>query len=164
MRDGPGSSARRMKYKYQLLIGAFTLIVVIAAFIFCLGQPSVLVHFKDQAAVDPGDGLFVIFNPTRNREPEYAANSLLENFKVGRCHQAIGALPKDEYSPNTCEKEEEYKLTSWKLADRKDETDKVILHFKASRKDHPGNAYGNVWITAKKYKDGWKVVRYEAWY
>lgn len=125
---------------------------------------SVLIRFKDAAAVDPGDGLHVVFNPLRNRKPELVATSFLDLLQKDQCQEVKKVLKKIEYVASICEREAEHRLISWELANREDKSDQTFLHFKVKRTGYSDSIYGNVWVTVKKQNEKWLIENYEAWY
>lgn len=136
------------------LIFAGTLFVF--AKFYLSDKPSVLYKYKDRAAVDPADELFVIFNPFRDKTPEVEAEKVFEMIKNGNCEQISTNVKID------CERENEYKLKSWNLADREETENRINLHYKVYRRE--ANHYSNVWITLQKASEKWQLIGYEAWY
>ena len=150
-----------MKVFLAVLAAAlFGLVVVTGASLY-LSHSTVIFRYKDNAAVDPADELFVLFNPFRSREPEVVAESLLNQLKQGHCDAALTTLP-EERSSYICERERDHKLTGWTLVDRSDEPGTTTLHFKAYRAD--SSVYGNTWIVLSKQANGWQVSGIESWY
>ena len=150
-----------MKVLLVILALGLVCVTVVAGILLYLAPSSVLFRHKSKAAVDPADELFVLFNPFRDREPEVAAESLLNQMKRGHCDAALSALP-SERSSYICEREKEHKLTGWSLVDRNDEPGTATLHFTAYRADSP--VYGNTWVVLSKQANGWQVSGIESWY
>ncbi len=143
------------KFGLPVVLIATGLLFVFAQFYFS-GKSSVLYKYKDRAAVDPADELYVIFNPFRDKTPEIEAEKVFESLKIGNCEQIEPNVKID------CERENQYKLKSWDLADRVENGDQINLHYKVYRQSH--NHYSNVWINLEKVSDKWKVTSYETWY
>jgi hypothetical protein len=59
-----------MKGKRKAILISLTMAVVLLTFALFFMPSPVLIRRKGGAAVDPADGLIVIFNPIRDRQPE----------------------------------------------------------------------------------------------
>lgn len=146
------------------------LILLLAIFVvfglFLYFTPSaVLYRYKSSTAVDPADGLMVIFNPFRGRHPENTANLFLNSLKDGKCYETLAEIPlESESKVHICEKESEYPMKNWHLVDSIEEGDQTILHFNAVRKAENSEYYSNTWITLIKHQDKWQVVEFSSWY
>jgi hypothetical protein len=152
------------KKRKAILISSATAIGLLLLALFFLTSP-VLIRWKDRAAVDPADGLTVIFNPMRNRQPERAATAMLRLLKDGKCEEVVSDTPIDqEYREYICGKEQMHPLKDWTLVDRTDGSEGSLLHYKAYRADYSPELYGNIWMNVVKQGDNWKLTRYEAWY
>jgi len=155
----------QMKGKRKAILISSNIAVVLLILAFFFMPSPVLIRHKDSAAVDPADGLIVIFNPIRDRQPEKAAAALLRLLKEGRCEDVVSDTPIDqEYKAYICGKEKAHPLTDWKLVDRTDSSEGSLLHYMAYRADYPPELYGNIWINVEKRDGGWNLTRYEAWY
>jgi hypothetical protein len=153
--------AAPMKHKRAIIFGLAATILLLLLFV----RPSVLLRLKDPSAVDPGSGLFVIFNPLRDRGPEQCAARFLALLRDGKCEQSIGTLRDSSRRLETlCREESEHRLTHWDMIDMKDESGKMRLHFKVFRASYGENGWGNVWVTVERSEQGWQVSDYEAWY
>lgn len=120
-----------------------------------------MLRLKDPSAVDPGDGLLVIFNPFRNRAPERCAEQFLEELKEGKCLE-LKAITKQNYE-YICTKEAEHKLLDWKMVDIKRESGKLIIFFRVLRTGYAGYD-GNTWLNVEQQGDRRDVSVFEAWY
>ncbi len=149
-------NSRIFKFGLPIVLIATGLLFVFAQLYFS-GKSSVLYKYKDRAAVDPGSDLFVIFNPFRDKTPEIEAEKAFEILKNGNCEQIESNVKID------CERENQYTLKSWDLADRKENGNQINLHYKVYRQRVVGH-YSNVWIILEKDSDKWKVTSFEAWY
>lgn len=149
---------------FRWLLALFMLICVVIGWLLFAQKSSVLVNSKDSVAVDPGDGVFVVFNLFRDREPEEAAAAFLESLKMGHCEELKKTLSDVKAARPNCESESRLQLISWELANREERPDEISLHFKANRKTYPKNVYGNIWITVKKQSNQWQIKAYEVWY
>lgn len=138
-----------------LFIAAGT--VFFAARAYLTDQPSVLYRHKDSAAVDPADGLFVLWNPFRDRMPEAEADGLLADLKNGVCGKITPELALD------CEREAAYPPQTWELADREETATHTRLHYRIYRKDHDG-ASSNGWLELQRSDGQWRTVSVEFWY
>ena len=153
------------KRRKAILISSAPVVLLLLA-LFLVSSP-VLMKWKDPSAVDPADGLTVVFNPMRNRQPERAAAALLRLLKDGKCEEVVADTPlEQEYREYICGKEKMHPLTDWTLVDRTDRffSGGSLLHYKAYRADYPPELYGNVWINIVKQGGSWKLTNYEAWY
>ena len=127
----------------------------------------IIMRYKDSAAVDPGDGLFVIFNPIRDKSSEIVAEALLTSLKKGNCQQIREIYLDEKYkehSEHICDREAKYKLVDWYLVDREDEFSHCRLHFKAQRVSYSNGTYGNVWVSLIQENNKWVITDYESWY
>jgi hypothetical protein len=147
---------RKKRLVITLLIAAILMLTLTYLF-----PRPVLLRLKDPSAVDPGDGLLVIFNPFRNRAPERYAEQFLERLKEGKCLE-LKAIAEQNYE-YICTKESEHKLLNWKLVDIKKESRKLILFYRALRVGYKGYD-GNTWLNVEQQGDGWEVTSFEAWY
>ena len=136
----------------------FVGILFVSAKLYFSDKPSVLYKYKDRAAVDPGADPFVIFNPFRDKTPEIEAEKVFESLKNGNCEH-IGLNVNID-----CEQQNQYKLKSWDLADRIENSDQINLHYKAYYYGDENNYYKNIGVTLQKDSDKWKVSNYGLWY
>lgn len=149
----------------KLKFGLLYIFIFIGA-IFLIGfkyfsKPSVLLKYKDRAAVDPGQDLFTVFNPFRDKTPETEADKFLENLKNGNCGQLKYAFQVNcEYEND----KENYALQSWNLIDREETDNQVTLHFQGFRISDSQNSYSNIWLTLQNDTGKWTIVDYEVWY
>ncbi|HEY7543703.1 MAG TPA: hypothetical protein VID27_02415 [Blastocatellia bacterium] len=151
----------KRKIIFRIVLAATALLLLLALWV----RPAVLLRLKDPSAVDPADGLYVVFNPLRNREPEHCAAHFLGLLRDGKCEHSIGSLRDSSRRLETlCREENEHKLVRWELADRKDESEKIELHFRVFRVGYRENTWGNVWVTVERNEQGWQVGDYQAWY
>jgi hypothetical protein len=117
------------------------------------GRPR-LFRFKDPATVDAANGLFVVLNPLRDRQPERAADAFLRAMQSGRCEQLLGFY--DAHSrEDICGRERVYPITGWKLLDRSDTGDQVRLFYLTFR-PMPANTF----VTLVRTTGGWRVQSY----
>lgn len=121
-------------------------------------KSSVIYKYKDKAAVDSADGLFVIFNPFRDKTPEIEAEKFLEVLKNGNCEQLQSNVNID------CERENQYSLKFWQIVDREEKGNHINLHFKAYYYGDENNYYKNIGVTLQKDSNRWKVTNYGLWY
>jgi len=143
----------------SVLSGALILLSIL---VFYFSGPR-LFRYKDRAAVDPADGLFVIMNPLRNRSPEIAADTYLENIRQKHYREAFAGLP-NQRIVDLIERENRHPLESWELADRQDTTIDCLLHLRGFRTGYRPGVWGNIWVRVKKVPRGWTVTDYQAWY
>lgn len=109
---------------------------------------------------------FAVFNPFRDWQPETSAAEFLTDLRNGNCKGVMQELSESysaEYQQTTCEKEQTYKLLSWKLANRTDEDAKVRLYYRVWRKGSSG-VHGDAWLTLEKTAGDWRVTRYDRAY
>ena len=133
--------------------------------LFAMQSRSVLYRF-----VVPGtpskEPAYAIFNPFRDRQPERSADEFLTQLQHGDCESAMGALSQahsPEYRQTTCEREQTYRLMSWKLKNRTDESNTVRLYYEVKRQQYSGNT-GQVWVTVENAGGLWRVTRYDRAY
>ena len=120
----------------------------------------VILRFKNPVTVDPGDGLYVVFSPLRDRSPEREAKKLPESLQQGECEKE-----KMTAAVQSCAEEKANRLTGWRLIDRQDNRDRsVSLHFKVNRSTYAPGVWGNAWITLMPDRGVWKATDYDTWY
>jgi hypothetical protein len=165
-RVGPRIYVKNSRMKKMKIIGIFVaLSSVLGILAFLWYSPPVLFHFKDRAALDPADGLFVVFNPFRDRQPEHMAERFLNLLSGPNKKEVISQLKaKEEYAAYLTERETAHPLTGWSLMDRQNEKGRLSLHYKAWRADYPHAVYGNVWLFLRNDNGIWKIEGFESWY
>lgn len=144
------------KFWLPVLLIFIAVFIVLAQF-YLSDKPSVLYKYKDKAAVDPGNSLFVVFNPFRDKTPEFEAENVLEQLREGNCKEIGTDLEID------CDRETTSELMTWNLVDREEQTDRIRLHYAVYRRNNESR-YSNVWITLQNESGSWKARSFEAWY
>jgi hypothetical protein len=160
-----------MRIKKALTIFLLLLIVLVvtgslvfASFAYARKSEAVLFRVEDKA--DPVRTPFIfILNPFRDRSAENAAISFLERLKQGQCQPALAELNYPiEQLQDICERETNYPLLSWSLADREQQpSDQLRMYFWADRQ-YPSRGRGQMWVTVQKNENKWQVVDFECWY
>jgi hypothetical protein len=141
-------------------LGLFILILALVGICIRVLTSPVIFHLKDPAAVDPGDGLYVMFSPVRNRAPERVGNSFFERLKVGDCGTGLTAVASD-----SCGAERKYAPYRWTLVDRRDSSDgKVTLQYKLYCRGYQDDSWRNAWITVARVENEWAPVSYDTYY
>ncbi len=134
--------------------------VILAALCIRAATSPVIVSFKDPSAVDPSDGLFVLFSPLRSRGPERVGDRFLEALKRGDCGTGITAVARDY-----CDREKRGKITRWTLVNREDFSDESIsLQYKIFESGYQKGAWRNAWLKLKPVRDGWVPEYYDTYY
>jgi hypothetical protein len=133
-------------------------IVAVAVGIVVVGRKPVLFSFTDAGELRRPS--FSLLNPFRNREPEEAADDLLRDLGRGDVMAALGRVQSAErVSPEIYAKEQKYSLRKWKLADRDDGADEVMLLYRASRE--PSERFDwDVRMRVQKRGDRWAVTEF----
>ncbi|MBK7599429.1 MAG: hypothetical protein IPJ07_13265 [Acidobacteria bacterium] len=131
------------KWAFSLLVLAILSLAI--GYSYSNNMP-VWARFREPAAVDPNDSLFVIFNPFRDREPEIIAASFLSSLKDDKCEEIRSKFPAIQLTADQCEQENTIQIIKWELINRKDQAGEIELHYKVSRIGYPKNVYGNTWI------------------
>ena len=156
-----------MRIKKLLTILSLLLMLLLAALAthaYTRRAKPILFRIVDQA--DPvKTPSMLILNSFRDRGAEGAATAFLEKLKAGQCQQAVENLyDKDAaYRQYICERESKYPLQSWSLADREEQLSKVRMYFWNNRPGYNGEV-GQLWMTAEKQGNQWRVINYECWY
>lgn len=145
------------------LIIAATLIAGVGACSFLMRSQPVIFSYAEVGSMTK-EPVFSIFNPLRDREPERSAEQFLQRLQSGRCEAAISKVDGSfEYKQVTCDRERVYRLKSWQLKNRTDESQSVRLYYEVMRQTYHGLT-GQVWITVEKKPDAWHVTRYDRAY
>ena len=149
--------------KFRILIFVLTAIVGFAVYLFFNRSTAVLYRYVDRSSVQYS--AFVIFNPFRGREPERQAEVVLQRLKNRNCQQALSLQSLDsarvEYQ---CEREKKYPLESWRLMDRKGNTQKAELIYTVNRSSSAGKIRSSLaWINVEKIGE-WRAVSYDTFY
>lgn len=142
-----------------LLLLAVTLLAIFTG-LYLTRSKSVLFRIDEAAAKSTGGPSSALFNPFRDRSPEQKVAAFLELLKAQPCAQVLADLPvPQEYFQMECK----HQLISWRMADREDAGNKVKM-FYWTRRVPSDDFKSQLWVTAEKTGDHWKVVDYESWY
>lgn len=147
----------------KMLAFAVALVLGTAAYLYYARATPVLYSYVE--AGDPTkEPAFTIFNPFRDRKPESNAETFLAQLKAGECKRTMTALSHTaQFNQDTCEREAQYPLASWRLKNRTDEPHKSKMYYQVERKNYNG-LRGQVWITVEKHGERWQVTSYEGIY
>ena len=121
------------------------------------------VETRDEEAAcecaDPTDWeRIVLWNPFRDRAPEKAADEVLLAIQSGRCETIAAAQ-------QICERENRFKIVSWKLTGMESGGDSVGYRMWVKRtSDGQDGADGPVWMTVRRQGAAWKVADVSAVY
>ncbi len=144
---------------------ALTLAGAALAAVGAIGRKPVLCSLSE-----PGDlgGVpqLVLFNPFRDRSPEIAGGEALRQVQAGALESALAAAPlSSEVKSQMSVREAEYRLLSWKLVNRTEESDdRVRLAYRVDRLGAGGRP-GPLWLTLQRAADRqWAPVDLETWY
>jgi hypothetical protein len=149
-----------MNMKRSHKIASFLLTVIVAAVCIRAITSPVLVRFKDPSAVDPGDGLYVLFSPVRSRAPERVADKFFQRLKQGECGIGLTAIA-SEY----CERERRYKITGWTLVDSAYNSDgSVGLQYKVYVDQGDQHDWRNAWVSVSFVRGAWEPSSYSTYY
>lgn len=128
------------------------LVVCVACLVALFFGPPVLFVAREPGAIDPGDVLFTVPNPIRNRAPEKTAAAFLEELRAGRCPEIVARA--------ACERERELRVLSWSLVNRNDHGRTSKIQYRVSRRGYRANTWGNAWLIVA----GDRVTEYYAAY
>lgn len=108
---------------------------------------------------DPLDGeRMALWNPFRDHGPEIAAQQMLRAVQSGNC-QSIPAMR--EY----CERENRFKIVSWKLTGRSSDGTGSNLRFWVIRTYQHRETFGDpIWIEIERDPPAWKVTSVSLYY
>jgi hypothetical protein len=112
----------------------------------------------------------VIFNPLRDRSTERAALPFIRAMRDGHCAEVLAGWEKDyrrKYAKFICESEAQHPLLQWNLVDWEDRPPLVILHYRGTRRNAPGeNSYyrEHFWVTIEPHGAELRVTKYDAMY
>lgn len=137
-----------MKKGLKFFLGLSTVLILL---IYFFSRP-VLLRLKDLN--------IIILNPFRNRSAEQSAEDFLRLIKAGRCTEAMMFFPMNRNPNMTCEFEKDAPLTTWRLIDREDESQQVILGYKY----HCQNCVGEPILIVCVEKHTNRVINYERIY
>jgi hypothetical protein len=100
----------------------------------------------------------VLWNPLRDRAPEEAADRVLGAIQSGKCGTIVAAQ-------KICDRENRFKIVSWKPTEMESGEDSVGYRFwvKRTSNGHDG-ADGPVWMTVQRQGAAWKVTDVSAVY
>ena len=163
MTDSTAEGSTRHLSALQLLFIVLPALLVAGVILFY--SPSVLYSCRDSGALDPAP-VFTIFNPLRDRAPEFQAGRVLQALRAGDCASALHSVLPTDRLDQACQIEIHRPLTAWSLADRQDKGLTTTLHFKLYRDGflRPG-LYNNAWLTMKHQGNGiWTLVHFDALY
>jgi hypothetical protein len=111
----------------------------------------------------------VIFNPLRDRSAETAALVMIHAMRDGKCREVLAVWEKDyrkKYAESICNSEIEHPLVAWKLVDWEDRPPLIILHYRGTRRNSPGeDTYykEHLWVTVE-HRGEWQATKYDAMY
>ena len=111
----------------------------------------------------------VIFNPLRDRSAETAALVMIHAMRDGKCREVLAVWEKDyrkKYAESICDSETQHPLVAWKLVDWEDRPPLIILHYRGTRRNAPGeDTYykEHLWVTVEN-RSGWQATKYDAMY
>ncbi|HTZ83464.1 MAG TPA: hypothetical protein VMB66_09750 [Candidatus Acidoferrales bacterium] len=132
--------------KTQIGIAVGTGAVLVLAFVGYLwwlsNQGPVLERSVDR---DPLTGLPVSIkmNPLRDRSTEKAASKFLHEIRDGNCDEVLNKWEHDyhrKYAHFICNSEAQHQLLAWQLVDWEESPPFIILHYRGTRKNGPGQA------------------------
>jgi hypothetical protein len=102
----------------------------------------------------------IVFNPFRNRSAEQSAEDFLRLIKEGQCAEAMKFFPMSRTPSVTCEFEKQAPLTTWRLIDREDESQQIILGYKYNCQNCVGEPI--LFVCVEKHTN--RVINYERIY
>ena len=112
------------------------LLIWFAAISWIIGSLLALLYYGDPVIIsigeDPGDPIPCILNPLRDRGPEivaYRYMALLKNGNPEKVEPFVDAGNMIIFKEN----ENKYRIVSWRIADRKDDSSKCKIIFWARR-------------------------------
>ncbi|HEY0377476.1 MAG TPA: hypothetical protein VGC87_11030 [Pyrinomonadaceae bacterium] len=159
----PKISSRRKGVIFKVLVFGSALSLGTVAYLF-FSRSRPVVWSIGEGGDPTGVPYFTIFNPFRDRGPERSADQFLDHLRGEQCEQVMASLSHStEYQKDTCQRESDYPLDSWRLAYRKDDAQQSKLYYKVWRENYDG-LQSPVWITAERVGDQWQVKKYERWY
>jgi hypothetical protein len=151
-------------------VGAAIMLLVfsISALIWLNNQGPVLYRSEEK---DPLSGTpkSVIFNPLRDRSAEKAALPMIRAMRDGGCREVLAQWEKDyrkKYAEAICTSETEHPLVSWNLVDWEAQPPLIILHYRGTRRNAPGDTKTyreHFWVTVE-HRGEWRATKYDAMY
>jgi hypothetical protein len=130
---------------------------------YALRQRPVLFHVWAETDCACGDyhedvtGLRVL-NPFRDLAPEQSATTFLEELRNGQC-TAVASLC--QYALV------EHRVSEWRLANRQDRNDRVLLYYKLTKYATAETKYsftGEGLIEVVRTQSGWEVANYSSYF
>ena len=152
-----------MRYLESTLAVLLLVFSVTAAGLFVTRSRSVVCSFTESG--DPvHEPVFAVLNPFRDRAPERAAESVLEDLKRNDYARALSKID----DPNAAKEEiaaqdREHRLQSWRLTNRSDRGTTTRLFYWADRSTR-GSHDLPLWMTLEQVRGHWHVKSYETWY
>ena len=138
-----------------LVAGVFASLLAVLFFGGWLGWRFIETRDEEAACECAGPmdwGRIVLWNPFRDRAPERTADQVLTAFKFGRCDTIAAA---QQY----CERENRFKIVSWKLTGTESDANSVGFRFWVKRTANgQDGADGPVWMTVQRQGSTWKVT------
>jgi len=133
-----------------------------AATLFALRGPVLLSISPDPAMLRPRN--FCLMNPFRDRSPERAADSFLEQLKAGHVAVLTPAVTGPSRKAQTIESETRWPITAWRIGRREDSDEAVEIMYWVKR----GNGYSRDGLEEEAYvtvdRRNSRVTRFEAIY
>ncbi len=143
---------------------AIVLIVVAIAFLYLMRSKPVFLSIPPDDTIRPRN--FCIMNPFRETSSETVAETYLQKMRDGDIDSISQLFGNDEARRNSIlEVEKKYPVRSWRIGDRKDSKDKVLIMYWVTR----GGEYGtgieeevHLWLVRTEHE--WAVQTYSAIY
>ena len=141
---------------------AAAVILTIGTALAVLSPPDLVI--REPGAIDPADYLFIVKIPFRDRAPEQAGDTILKQLASCTCVRALSFLDPSRRE-TVCDREREYPLLRWSVAERVDSGNRSRVHFLTTRRTRKGSVdQVNVWITVEQRSTKWQPVDFECWY
>jgi hypothetical protein len=139
----------------QTMAKVFVAFMVVLLVLFWLRRP-VLFTFADFGEISRPS--IAIFNPLRDRTPERIADEMLDDLRRGDVDVAMSQV-QGGASPEIADKERRYQVRRWKLVNRIDHADQVVLYYRIDR-GMSRNLDSEVVVSLQERNRGWVVRDY----
>lgn len=147
---------------------AIVILVVIVAFISFGGlymtreSRAALICTSLDDSIRPRN--YCLMNPFRDRKPEAAAEAVLAELRSGNADSIRSLVRGDaEVEKRFFERESEYRVTSWRIGDRTQTSDKLSLHYWVRRANYP-DIEESVGFFFARSNGEWRLEQFTATY
>lgn len=109
---------------------------------------------------------YCLMNPFRDRTPENLAETILQELRSGNTNIIVPYLNDStgDEKNHFLENEEKYRVESWRIADREDSENKILLRYWVARRNYFDGHLENVSFSFERENNEWKLKQFSAIY